>query len=80
MTTSGLYGTVVAVNDDETAILAIAPGVEVRWAMAALRDPASLPTAYRKPADPRVDMRKRTEPGTPPDRRTDGTADGTATA
>lgn len=43
MTTAGLYGTVVAKNDDGTATLAIAPGVEVRWEIAALRDLASLP-------------------------------------
>ncbi len=43
MTTSGLYGRVVAKNDDGTVILAIAPGVEVRWEFAALRDAASLP-------------------------------------
>lgn len=47
MTTSGLYGTVVARNDDETVLLSIAPGVEVKWALAALRDVASLPTEYR---------------------------------
>jgi preprotein translocase subunit YajC len=47
MTTSGLYGTVVARNDDETVLLAIAPGVEVKWAIAALRDLASLPDQYR---------------------------------
>jgi preprotein translocase subunit YajC len=51
MTTSGLYGTVVARNDDETALLAIAPGVEVKWALAALRDVASLPQRYQ-PAGP----------------------------
>lgn len=48
MTTSGLYGTVVGRNDDETVQLAIAPGVEVKWAVAALRDPESLPARYRK--------------------------------
>lgn len=47
MTTSGLYGTVVARNDDETVQLAIAPGVEVKWALAALRDFETLPTQYR---------------------------------
>jgi preprotein translocase subunit YajC len=47
MTTSGLYGTVVARNDDETAVLSIAPGVEVKWALAALRDVASLPGQLR---------------------------------
>lgn len=47
MTTSGLYGTVVAYNDDETVLLSIAPGVEVKWALAALRDLASLPMQYR---------------------------------
>jgi preprotein translocase subunit YajC len=49
MTTSGLYGTVVAKNDDGTVQLAIAPGVEVKWALAALRDPESLPAEYRRP-------------------------------
>jgi preprotein translocase subunit YajC len=48
MTTSGLYGTVVGRNDDGTVQLAIAPGVEVRWALAALRDPESLPEQYRR--------------------------------
>lgn len=38
MTTSGLYGTVVLRNDDDTVQLSIAPGVEVRWAVAALRE------------------------------------------
>jgi preprotein translocase subunit YajC len=47
MTTSGLYGTVVARNDDETVTMSIAPGVEVRWALAALRDIESLPVQYR---------------------------------
>jgi preprotein translocase subunit YajC len=49
MTTSGLYGTVVARNDDESVQMSIAPGVEVRWALAALRDIASLPAQYRPP-------------------------------
>jgi preprotein translocase subunit YajC len=48
MTTSGLYGTVVGRNDDGTVQLAIAPGVEVKWAIAALRDAKSLPAQYRK--------------------------------
>ncbi|MBE7189042.1 preprotein translocase subunit YajC [Jatrophihabitans endophyticus] len=43
MTTSGLYGTVVAKNDDGTVALSIAPGLEVKWELAALRDVASLP-------------------------------------
>ena len=47
MTTSGLYGTIVAINDDDTVLLSIAPGVEVKWAKAALRDVASLPPQYR---------------------------------
>ena len=51
MTTSGLYGTVVAINTDETVILSVAPGVEVRWAFAALRDAAALPPRYRRPVD-----------------------------
>jgi preprotein translocase subunit YajC len=51
MTTSGLYGTVVAINADDTVILSVAPGVEVRWAFAALRDAAALPPRYRRPVD-----------------------------
>jgi preprotein translocase subunit YajC len=52
MTTSGLYGTVVAVNADDTVALQIADGVQVRWALAALRLAEELPAEYRKPADP----------------------------
>jgi preprotein translocase subunit YajC len=37
MTTSGLYGTVVAVGDD-TVDLEISPGVSVRWAKAAIAE------------------------------------------
>ena len=48
MTTSGLYGTVVGRNDDGTVLLAIAPGVEVKWALAALRDAESLSETYRQ--------------------------------
>jgi len=48
MTTSGLYGTVVSRNDDGTVILSIAPGVEVKWALAALRDAESLSETYRQ--------------------------------
>jgi preprotein translocase subunit YajC len=47
MTTSGLYGTVVSMNADDTVLLSIASGVEVRWALAALRDMAELPDRYR---------------------------------
>jgi preprotein translocase subunit YajC len=49
MTTSGLYGTVVSINDDDSVQLSIAPGVEVKWTLAALRDVASLPDRYRQP-------------------------------
>jgi preprotein translocase subunit YajC len=49
MTTSGLYGVVVAKNEqDGTVQLSIAPGVEVRWAAAALRDAESLSETYRR--------------------------------
>ncbi len=48
MTTSGLYGTVVRRNHDGTVLLAIAAGVEVKWAIAALRDADSLPERYRQ--------------------------------
>ncbi|HEY3736919.1 MAG TPA: preprotein translocase subunit YajC [Jatrophihabitans sp.] len=52
MTTSGLYGTIVGRNEDDTVQLAIAPGIEVKWALAALRDVKSLPSQYRKGIDP----------------------------
>jgi preprotein translocase subunit YajC len=51
MTTSGLYGTVVGKNDDGTVLLSIAPGVEVKWALAALRDAESLSDTYRRAID-----------------------------
>ncbi|MEO7262600.1 MAG: preprotein translocase subunit YajC [Jatrophihabitantaceae bacterium] len=49
MTTSGLYGTVVSVNEDGTVLLSVAPGVEVRWQIAALREVSELPAQYREP-------------------------------
>ncbi|MDQ1731496.1 MAG: preprotein translocase subunit YajC [Pseudonocardiales bacterium] len=49
MTTSGLYATVVAVDTaEDTAVLSIAPGVEVKWTVAALREVAELPAQYRE--------------------------------
>ncbi|MGX7679976.1 preprotein translocase subunit YajC [Jatrophihabitans sp. DSM 45814] len=51
MTTSGLYGTVVSVNqNDNSVLLSIAPGVEVKWTIAALRDIPELPSQYREAA------------------------------
>jgi preprotein translocase subunit YajC len=48
MTTSGLYGTVVSVNpDDDSVLLSIAAGVEVKWTIAALRIVGELPPRYR---------------------------------
>ena len=68
MTTSGLYGTVTAKYDDGTVLLSVAPGVEVKWAAAALRDALSLAEGYRRPliedgnetddARPGADLRK----------------------
>jgi preprotein translocase subunit YajC len=49
MTTSGLYATVVRMNSDDTALVSIAAGVEVRWAIAALRAAEELPQRYRAP-------------------------------
>jgi preprotein translocase subunit YajC len=55
MTTSGLYGTVVAVNPDDSVLLSIAPGVEVKWTIAALRGVHELPSRYRDAVtDPQV--------------------------
>ena len=52
MTTSGLYGTVVSVNsDDDSVLLSIAPGVEVKWTIAALRIVGELPPRYRNAID-----------------------------
>lgn len=51
MTTSGLYGTVVSVDQErDTALVSIAPGVEVTWAIAALREAGELPVKYRSAA------------------------------
>jgi preprotein translocase subunit YajC len=66
MTTSGLYGTVVARNDDDSVQMSIAPGVEVRWALAALRDVESLPPRFRTDRDdtePGFDDREHRAPG-----------------
>jgi preprotein translocase subunit YajC len=51
MTTSGLYGTVVSLLDGDRVMMSIAPGVEVKWALAALRDIDSLPLDYRDPPE-----------------------------
>lgn len=65
MTTSGLYGTVVGLNADDTAQLSIAPGVEVKWALAALRDIASLPPSVTgRPSPDESD--ESTDPSDPP--------------
>lgn len=74
MTTSGLHGTVVAKYDDGTVSLSIAPGVEVRWELAALRDANALPDRYRRAGGPAA---AGTDPaGTDPA----GTVDGPGTA
>lgn len=77
MTTSGLYGTVLARNDDqETVQLSIAPGVEVKWALAALREVESLPQRYRKGLDvPGDDAGEQLADDAGPKRR-DSTSDG----
>ena len=64
MTTSGLYGTVVAMLDGDKVMMSVAPGVEVKWALAALRDIESLPTEYRPheaDAAEGVSLNKRTD-------------------
>lgn len=63
MTTSGLYGTVVERNEDGTVLLAIAPGVEVKWALAALRDVRVLPDQYRLPETDEADRADPNPPG-----------------
>lgn len=56
MTTSGLYGTVVSVDAaDDSVQLAIAPGVEVKWTIAALRGVTELPPKYRDGIDGQAD-------------------------
>jgi len=66
MTTSGLYGTVVGVNPDDTVQLSIAPGVEVKWAIAALRDVAALPNQYREPLEPEEERADEPPDDSPP--------------
>jgi preprotein translocase subunit YajC len=64
MTTAGLYGTVTAINEeDDTVLLSIAPGVEVKFAFAALRDVASLPGQYRAGASPYPEHESEQAPG-----------------
>lgn len=68
MTTSGLYGTVTAKNEDEgTVRLSIAPGVEVTWAAAALRDAESLSGSYRRGLSSPPGRDRATEPLDVPD-------------
>jgi preprotein translocase subunit YajC len=53
MTTSGLYATVISVDPvEDAALLSIAPGVEVKWTLAALRGLDEIPPRYRKPGPP----------------------------
>jgi preprotein translocase subunit YajC len=66
MTTSGLYGTVVAREEDGTVMLSIAPGVEVKWALAALRDAPSMPPQYRRAIDADVDAESGADAGDEP--------------
>ncbi len=49
MTTSGLYGTVVGLDED-TIELEISPGITVRWAKAAVAEIKSAPVADPEPA------------------------------
>lgn len=66
MTTSGLYGTVTGLNPDDTVQLTIAPGIEVKWATAALRDVESLPNQYREPLEPEEEKADEPPDDTPP--------------
>ncbi|WP_223166482.1 preprotein translocase subunit YajC [Nonomuraea sp. SYSU D8015] len=53
MTTTGLFGTVTAV-DNEDVILEVAPGIETRWVKAAIGRvvaPGDAPAAYEPDAD-----------------------------
>jgi preprotein translocase subunit YajC len=52
MTTSGLYGTVVSINDDGTALVSVAPGVEVKWTLVALREVTELSGQGSVPVQP----------------------------
>jgi preprotein translocase subunit YajC len=63
MTTSGLYGTVVAKYEDGTVLLSVAPGVELKWAAAALRDAPSLAEGYRRPLADGEDDADEVRPG-----------------
>jgi preprotein translocase subunit YajC len=60
MTTSGLYGTVVSVeeNDDDTVLLEVAPGVRTTWARLAIARIVTDPAPARPEPEP--------EPGAPP--------------
>lgn len=56
MTTSGLFGTVVAVADD-TVDLEVAPGIVVRWAKPAIAE-------IRSAVEPLTEDARDSEPGT----------------
>jgi preprotein translocase subunit YajC len=52
MTTSGMYGRVVSLDDDDVVELEIAPGVVVRWARAAI---AEIRGAVEPAVEPRAE-------------------------
>jgi preprotein translocase subunit YajC len=60
MTTSGLYATVITLDGEGTAVLSIAPGVDVKWAVAALKPVEELPDTLR----PGPSLQKHPEPHT----------------
>jgi preprotein translocase subunit YajC len=55
MTTSGLYGTLVAVDDPEVVVLEVAPGVHTTWVRAAIAEVVQAPAD--QPAEAQDDPR-----------------------
>lgn len=65
MTTTGLFGTVVAVEDDEM-VLEVAPGVETRWLKAAVGrviTPGEEAADRSEPADDGADVQDKSGDG-----------------
>lgn len=74
MTTSGMHGTITAINPEndgsqaDTVTVSIAPGVEVEWALAAVREAPQhvvLPPADSEIVDPTLDPTAERSPDGP---------------
>jgi preprotein translocase subunit YajC len=59
MTTSGIYGVVIAIEEPAVVVLEIAPGVQTRWArqaIAQVKDDVSAPESSESTVEPVIDL------------------------